>query len=71
MTPYDNQSDVVVIGQNYQQMGREMARAMTPKALPTSKLDPIPLTFMQHEGRRKNDSSILTFGVHGGAHHNG
>jgi len=46
VTPYDNQSDVVVIGQNYQQMGIEVARAMTPKALPTSQLDPIPLPFM-------------------------
>jgi len=33
--PYDPQSDVVVIGQQYQRMGLEVARAMTPKALPT------------------------------------
>jgi len=46
VTPYDNQSDVVVIGQNYQKMGLEVACAMTPKALPTSQLDPIPLPFM-------------------------
>jgi len=46
VTPYDNQSDVLVIGQNYQKMGLEVARAMTPKALPTLQLDPIPLPFM-------------------------
>jgi len=51
VTPYDNQSDVVVIGQNYQQMGREVARAMTPKALPTSKLNPIPLPLMDSNMR--------------------
>jgi len=44
--PYDPQSDVEVIGQQYQRMGLEVARAMTPKALPTSELDPIPLPFM-------------------------
>jgi len=51
VTPCDNQSDVVVIGQNYQQTGREVARAMTPKALPTSQLDPIPLPFMDSNMR--------------------
>ena len=45
--PYDPQSDVAVIGQQYQRMGLEVARAMTPKALPTSELDPIPLPFME------------------------
>jgi hypothetical protein len=45
LIPYDPQSDVVVIGQQYQRMGLEVARAMTPKALPTSQLDPIPLPF--------------------------
>ena len=45
--PYDPQSDVVVIGQRYQQMGLDVARAMTPKALPTSQLDPIPKPFTE------------------------
>jgi len=46
--PYDPQSDVVVIGQQYQRMGLEVARAMTPKALQISKLDPNPLPFMEN-----------------------
>jgi len=47
VTPYDPQSDVVVIGQQYQRMGNEVAGAMTPKALQTSQLDPIPMPFME------------------------
>jgi len=45
--PYDPKSDVVVNGQQYQRMGLEVARAMTPKVLPTSELGPIPLPFME------------------------
>jgi len=51
VTPYDDQSDVVVIGQNYQQMGLEVARVMTPKALLTSQLDPILLPVMDSNMR--------------------
>jgi len=61
--PYDPQSDVVVIGQQYQRMGIEVARAMTPKALPISQLDPIPMPNINAVAKMVGGFSYLEYTV--------